>query len=138
MTHDEIIERLEEAGRTLLSLPPERAQGHMRVAVWDYVREMVHSMAIPSKARPTPTPREIDRMDEALAWPGFIPSDRFVLRRIVCARMLVSPLTGQHFYAWRRIATKLGADHKAIQRWHGQGIDYIATALAAQASRRAA
>jgi hypothetical protein len=138
MTHDQIVARLEEAGRTLLSLPPARAQGHMRVSTWGYVREMVHSMAEPTKARPTPTPREIDSMEEALAWVSKIPDDQFVLRRIVCARLLVSPLTGKHFYAWRRIGTKLGADHKAVQRWHEQGIQIIARALAANLPREAA
>jgi hypothetical protein len=27
------------------------------------------------------------------------------------------------------LATALGADHKAIQRWHAQGIDLIVAAL---------
>lgn len=141
MTHDEIIARLEEAGRTLLSLPPATAQGHMRVTQWEHVRELVHSMAEALPAKVTPTAAAITRMDEALAWVGLIPQDKFVLRRIINARMLVSPLTGRHFFPWRRMGTLLGADHHAVQRWHAQGIGIIATALAgkqAPAARRAA
>lgn len=135
-THEEVISRLEEAGRTLLSLPPERAVGHCRTSIWEYVREPVHSMALPRKFEPTPSAQEISRMDEALRWPALISADKFVLRRIVCARMMVSPRTGTHLFPWRRIGTLLGADHKAIQRWHVQGIQFITASL--QAQKRAA
>lgn len=135
-THEEVISRLEEAGRTLLSLPPERAAGHCRTSIWEYVREPVHSMALPRKSEPTPSPKDVSRMDEALRWPMLIPLDKFVLRRLVCARMMVSPLTGRHLFPWRRIGTLLGADHKAIQRWHAQGIHIITGNL--QAQKRAA
>jgi hypothetical protein len=64
-----------------------------------------------------------------LNWIPRIPVDRYVLRRIVGARALVSPITERHLFPWRRLATLLGADHKAIQRWHAQGIDLIVTAL---------
>ena len=44
-----------------------------------------------------------------------------MLRRIVGARSLVHPMTGRHLYSWRRLGTAIGADHKAVQRWHAQG-----------------
>ena len=68
-------------------------------------------------------------MDETFAWLALIPSDRHVLRRLVSARALVSPLTGKHLYAWRRLAAVVGSDHKAVQRWHGEGIRLIVGAL---------
>ena len=71
----------------------------------------------------------IDRMDEALGWIPLIPRDRYVLRRIVGARSLVSPVTERHLFTWRRLGSLLGADHKAIQRWHAQGIAMIVAAL---------
>ena len=46
------------------------------------------------------------------------------------ARALVHPLTGRHLYAWRRLGDMLGADHKSVQRWHGQAIKMIHAALA--------
>jgi hypothetical protein len=72
-------------------------------------------------------------MDEALGWIPLIPRDRSVLRRIVGARALINPLTDRHLYPWRRLGTMLGADHKAVQRWHAQGVDIIVSALNAMA-----
>jgi len=52
-----------------------------------------------------------------------------VLRRIVGARALVSPLTDRHLFPWRRLAAVLGADHKAVQRWHAQAIALLVASL---------
>jgi hypothetical protein len=68
-------------------------------------------------------------MDETLGWIQLIPLDRYVLRRIVGARSLVHPITERHLYPWRRLAVAIGADHKAVQRWHAQGIDLLVSAL---------
>ncbi len=68
-------------------------------------------------------------MDEAMGWITLIPLDRYVIRRIVGARSLVSPTTDRHLFPWRRLAKAIGADHKAVQRWHRQGIDMIVTSL---------
>ena len=64
-----------------------------------------------------------------MAWLSLIPVDRYVLRRIVGARSLVHPVSERHLYPWRRLGAVLGADHKAVQRWHAQGIDLIVEAL---------
>jgi hypothetical protein len=68
-------------------------------------------------------------MDEALGWINVIPLDRYVLRRIVGARSLVHPVTDRHLFPWRRLGAVLGADHKAVQRWHAQAVAMIVTAL---------
>jgi hypothetical protein len=139
MTHDEIVARLEKAGRTLLMLPPERGSGHVKPRTWDHlmpgVRAFAHSVAEP--VRLVPSPRDIDDMDRAFLWLGLIPQDKFVLRRIVAARSLVSPITGRHIMPWRRIAGMIGADHKAVQRWHALGIGDIARAMPNRAPRSA-
>jgi hypothetical protein len=70
-------------------------------------------------------------MDEALGWIALIPKERYVLRRIVGARCLVSPVTERHLFSWRRLGGVLGADHKAVQRWHAQGVDMIVAAVGA-------
>jgi hypothetical protein len=80
---------------------------------------------------PVPSASRITRMDEALGWIALIPKDRTVLRRIVGARSLVSPVTERHLFSWRRLGGVLGADHKAVQRWHGQGVDMIVAAVGA-------
>jgi hypothetical protein len=68
-------------------------------------------------------------MDEALGWLRLIPDDKYVVRRILASRMLVSPVTGRHLFAWRRLGLLLGADHKAVQRWHGDGVRILVRAL---------
>ena len=61
--------------------------------------------------------------------------DRYVLPRIVGVRSLVSLVTDRHLFSWRPLGALLGADHKAIQRWHAQGIDLIVKALRSGVTR---
>ena len=123
--------RLEEAGATLLALPNTGYTTRLRTSVLDVVRDTVEAFA-GEKGRvrpPVPPAARITRMDEALSWVALIPPDRYVLRRIVGARALVSPVTERHLFTWRRLAVVLGADHKAVQRWHAQGLALIVQAL---------
>ncbi len=122
-----VIYRLEEAGTTLLSIPDRGYTTKLRSSSLDIVRSALEAYGWAERAiRPAvPSAAKIDRMDEALSWIPLIPVDKYVLRRIVGARCLVSPLTERNLYPWRRLAAALGADHKAIQRWHAQGIDLI-------------
>lgn len=126
-----VLYRLHEAGMTLLALPHSGYTTRMKTGGLEIVRAAAESYgwsegrirpAIPSAAR-------ITRMDEALAWIPLIPRDKVVLRRIVGCRALVSPITERHLFSWRRLATVVGADHKAVQRWHAQGVDLIVAAL---------
>lgn len=139
---DTVIARLEEAGRTLLALPNSGPSTRMRVSVWEVLRAPIEGTADPSaRLRPAaPESAMVTRMDEALGWIALIPRDRYVLRRIVGARALVHPLTLRHVFPWRRLGKALGADHKAVQRWHAQGIALIVAGLAGdgQAARQGA
>jgi hypothetical protein len=126
-----VIARLEEAGSTLLSLPESGFSPRMRTGALRAVHSAAEAYGW-SAARlrpPVPSPERISRMDETFQWLGLIPDDRTVLRRLVSARSLVSPLTGKHLYAWRRLGALVGADHKAMQRWHSEGIRLIVKAL---------
>lgn len=128
-----VIYRLEEAGRTLLALPHSGHSTHLRVSRHDIVRTAAETYGWSSadaRLRPAiPDNARITRMDESLDWIPLIPQDRYVLRRIVGSRALVSPITQRHLFSWRRLATLLGADHKAIKRWHAQGIDLIVASI---------
>lgn len=135
-----VIYRLEEAGRTMLALPPSGYSTRLRTSRLDVVRSALESYgwgggggergAGQTRLRPSvPTAAAISRMDEAMGWIALIPPDRYVLRRIVGARSLVSPTTERHLFAWRRLGLLLGADHKAVQRWHAQGIALITAGL---------
>jgi hypothetical protein len=127
-----ITYRLEEAGATLLALPGTGYSTGLRTSQLDIVRDAEAYGRQSGRIRPAvPSASRITRMDEALAWLILIPKERYVLRRIVGARSLVSPVTERHLFSWRRLGTVLGADHKAVQRWHGQGIDMIVAAVRA-------
>ena len=126
-----VIARLEEAGATLLAMRATGWTTKLRASNIEIVRTAVENYGW-SEARlrpPVPSSEKITRMDEAMGWIGVIPLDRYVLRRIVGARSLVHPLTERHLFPWRRLGAALGADHKAVQRWHAQGIDMIVAAL---------
>ena len=135
-TAETIAARLEEAGETLLCLPPGGYTTRLRTSTWpssfgnvlDNAAEAYGTTSTRLRP-PVPPAARITRMDEALSWLGLIPDEKYVLRRIVASRMLVSPHTGRHLFPWRRLATLLGADHKAIQRWHAQGIDILVGAV---------
>ena len=131
MDADFVSYRLEEAGATLLALPGTGWSTRLRTSSLDIVRTALESYGWgPARIRPAvPSAERISRMDQALGWISLIPSDRYVLRRIVGARSLVHPVTERHLFPWRRLAAALGADHKAVQRWHGQGISLIVAAL---------
>ncbi len=135
-----VIARLEEAGSTLLALPGTGYSTRLRSSRFEIVQSALEAFgpesgpmraAVPSAAR-------ITRMDEALGWLALIPVETVargrpgggnVLRRIVGARALVGPITERPLYSWRRLGSVLGADHKAVQRWHAQAIDLIVAAL---------
>ncbi len=123
---------LEEAGATLLALPHTGYTTRLRQGGLEWVRDAV-ALAPGSgdgRVRPAaPSGASIDQMDRVLAWVSLIPDGKQVLRRVVGARALVHPLTGRHLFAWRRLGTALGADHKAVQRWHAQGLEIITRAL---------
>jgi hypothetical protein len=128
-----IIYRLEEAGATLLALPGSGYSTRLRVTALDVVQEAQEAKGWQAgRIRPpVPSASRISRMDEALGWIALIPRDRYMLRRIVGARCLVSPVTERHLFSWRRLGTVMGADHKAVQRWHAQGIDMLVGAVGA-------
>ena len=128
---DYAIYRLEEAGATLLALPGTGWTTRMKASSLDIVRTALEAYGWQTAQvrPPVPSAEKIDRMDEALGWLSLIPDDRYVLRRVVGARSLVHPVTDRHLFTWRRLGTVLGADHKAVQRWHAQGIGLMVAAL---------
>jgi len=127
MTAEELIGRLEAAGATLLALPSRGYSTQLRTMKFDVVHTALEAYGWQAAVvRPAmPSAAEISRMDEAFGWLTIIPETKYVLRRILGARALVHPITGRHLFPWRRIGTMLGADHKSVQRWHGQGIELV-------------
>jgi hypothetical protein len=134
MDADYLIYRLEEAGATLLALPGSGWSTRLRGSSIEIVRTALEAYGwSAARIRPAvPSADKIDRMDEAMAWISLIPIGRYVLRRVVGARSLVHPITDKHLFSWRRLGAVLGADHKAVQRWHAQGIGLILAELRKQ------
>jgi hypothetical protein len=127
-----VIARLEEAGHTLLCLPESGPSTRLRSSALEVLRaacELAESAPGKKLRPPVPSAGRIAAMDEAWTWLGLIPADRYVLRRIVGARALVSPMTEKHLYSWRRLGGLLGADHRAVQRWHAEGVGWIVRGL---------
>ncbi|MDE1905826.1 MAG: hypothetical protein KGH75_05180 [Rhodospirillales bacterium] len=134
MNMEEVVERLEEAGAAMLAMPSRGYSTGLRMTKLDVVHTALEAYGWEGRKMkpPAPTAEMVTRMDEAFGWLTFIPEKQYVLRRIVGARALVHPLTGRHVYAWRKLAEILGADHKAVMRWHGQAIKLIHDGLAAR------
>lgn len=133
MTGEEIVARLEAAGATLLALPGRGYSTQMRTMRLDVVHSALDAYGWQGAVLkpPMPSAAAISDMDEAFGWLTLIPESRYVLRRILGARALVHPLTLRHLYPWRRLGQLLGADHKSVQRWHGQGVTMLVDVLAA-------
>lgn len=136
---ESVIACLEEAGATLLSLPPSGFSPRLRTSTLPVLREAAEAYGwSAAELRPAmPSAARISRMDRAMGFLGLIPEDRYVLRRIVGCRALVHPLNGRHLFSWRRLGELLGADHKAVQRWHAEGIRLIVCALRHKAAAAA-
>src|SRR4051812_7675284 len=127
-----VTSRLEQAGATLLAMrtrspyPVEYGSGwpdvvHLAIESYGWSDEP-NRPAVPSAAA-------ISSMDRTYAWLLLLPRSRYVLRRVVAGRSLVHPATGRHILSWHRLGRMLGADHHAVQRWHGQGIGLLVSAL---------
>jgi hypothetical protein len=137
LTEEEIVARLEAAGATLMAMPQQGYTTHLRQMKFDIVHTALEAYGWQSAVArpPMPSAADISLMDEAFGWLAYIPEARYVLRRILGARALVHPLMERHIYPWRRLATLLGTDHKAVQRWHGQGVTLLVQALSGCAQR---
>jgi len=130
-TADRLVERLEQAGSTLLAMPARGYSTQMRQMRFDVVHTALEAYGWESAAMRAPAPgaAAISAMDEAFGWLALIPEQKFLLRRIVGTRALVHPLTQRNLFPWRRLAALLGTDHKSVQRWHGNGLEVILAAL---------
>jgi hypothetical protein len=131
VTAQDIVARFEAAGATLLALPGRGYSTQIRTMRFDVVHRALDAYGWQGAAvrPPMPGAAAISQMDEAFGWLTLIPETKYVLRRILGARALVHPVTLRHLFPWRRIGTMLGADHKSVQRWHGQAVELLVEAL---------
>lgn len=132
-TAELVIERFREAGATLYALQVSGCRPAGYRAAWpEIVRtfaELVEALPERRKRLEPPSAAAISRMDQTMSWLRLIPDDRRMLRRIVCARALVNPVTERAVMSWRNIAARVGASHTAVRTWHDNGIDMIVQRL---------
>jgi hypothetical protein len=131
VTAEDIVARFEAAGATLLALPGRGYSTQIRTMRFDVVHSALDAYGWQGAVvrPPMPSASAISQMDEVFGWLTLIPETKYVLRRILGARALVHPVTLRHLFPWRRIGTMLGADHKSVQRWHGQAVELLRVAL---------
>ena len=122
---------LEFAGQSLLSMRiknpgPCEMRGFWPSIVQD--EEVELPLGVRNRAV-MPIGREIDAMDEILAWIQLIPQEKAEMRRAVGLRSLISPISDKHLYPWKRIAKILSCDPRTAMAWHATGIGLIAREL---------
>lgn len=131
VTAEDIVARFEAAGATLLALPGRGYSTQIRTMRFDVVHSALDAYGWQGAVvrPPMPSAAAISQMDEVFGWLILIPETKYILRRILGARALVHPVTLRHLFPWRRIGTMLGADHKSVQRWHGQAVELLLEGL---------
>ena len=126
-----VIERLEEAGATLLALPGTGWSTRLRTLLARHRARRAEVVWLDrTRIRPPiPSAEKITRMDEAMSWIPLIPVDRYVLRRVVGARSLVHPVTDRHLFPWRRLGKRWARTTRRCSAGTRQGIAMIVARL---------
>jgi len=144
-----IIERLEDAGRTLAMLPmPKNGVPLGPHSAWPAVEQRFSDvMAVMSenetaaqamarrdeqaellnRVSMVAPPEAIARLDEVLRWLWYI--ERPLVRQVVTARMAVNPRSGSHMIKWSKLSRSLGVDRSTARRWFDEGVAQIGTGI---------
>lgn len=129
---EDIVERLEQAGATLLAMQISAGAPSGMHAAWpEYVRAAAEAYGYnQATMKPAiPDSATITAMEETYGWVRIIPKERYVIRRIVMMRSLVFPISWRYVFKWTKIARTVGCDYRAIKGWHSDGINLIAVGL---------
>lgn len=141
---DEVKLRLEEAGRTLMSLPMPRhgLPAEMRSNWPEVVRGYEDAFAAligasrsakqdfadhHNRVRVAASARDVARMDEALEWLWRIDDSR--KRRLCLCRALIHPVSGRHIASFRRLGRLFGLHHDTVRAWHERALGELAGKL---------
>lgn len=144
--HDNVKQRLEDAGRTLMMLPmpadgmPAGARAawpDVQQRYWDIagkadegsLEERLAALALQRNATTLgASSAAITRLDEVLEW--LLAIERPHHRKAVMARMLIHPVSERPVNSWKQIAETLGASKSAVRHWQARGIQEILENLA--------
>lgn len=140
LNRDNIKQRLEDAGRTLMMLPmpingsprgcksgmpevvrtPAEFYAAQILADRDNLEELLAGRNV---VRVKPQQKQLDALDECLRWLWFIKDAK--RRRVVTMRSLKHPVNDRRLYSWPSIAGHFDVHHNTVKSWHAQGIDEI-------------
>jgi Domain of unknown function (DUF6362) len=143
-TPEEVRERFEDAGRTLMALPmprgalPRDARSNWPDVVRGYEDAFAALIGAPdevqqdfsdahNRVRMTPSALAVGRMDEVLGWLWRIDDPR--KRRLCLSRALVHPISGRHVASYRKLARIFGLHHETVRAWHDRALAQIAARL---------
>ena len=143
-TPEEVRQRLEDAGRTLMSLPlpsgsfPKDDRSRWPDVVRGYEDAFVALIGASdevkqdfsrgyNQVRASPSARSVGRMDEVLEWLWRYTDQR--KRRLCLARALIHPVSGRHVVSYRKLGRMFGLHHDTIRAWHDRALAEIAVAL---------
>ena len=146
-TPEEVRQGLEDAGRTLMSLPlpsgslpkddrsrwPDVVRGYEDafVALIGASDEVKQDFSLGyNQVRASPSARSVGRMDEVLEWLWRYTDQR--KRRLCLARALIHPVSGRHVVSYRKLGRMFGLHHDTIRAWHDRALAEIAVALTSE------
>ena len=141
---DDVRDRLEDAGRTLMALPipkgerPQGVRSHWPEAArqaedaffalvgandevkQDFFRDH-------NAVRVTPNARAVARMEEVLSWLWYLSDER--KRRLCLSRALIHPVSDRHVVSYRKLGRIFGLHHDTMRAWHDRALSDLAQAL---------
>ncbi len=129
-TAEYVTVRLEQAGRTLLSLPNRGCLPAGLRSNWPsfaHAAMEAYGYGTVQVRPPVPRARAISEMDEAYGWVGLVTIIEH--RHLIWLRSFVHPISGRHLWSWRKLMRRFGIHRDTLAAWHGRGVDRIVTRL---------
>ena len=130
LTATELKQWLEWAGSILLSMDIKSPFPAEPGAAWPSFTAdatMAYGYTGERLRAPRPTSDQISLMDELLLLPPKHPTPQ--VRRIIQARLLVTPLGRRHIFSFNKIAQLLGTSPQNIYQQHRRGLDVLVPLL---------
>lgn len=141
---EDVRERLDDAGRTLVALPlpkGERPQGvrsqwpetarqaedafFALVGADDQIKQDFSRDH--NAVRVVPNARAVARMEEVLNWLWYLNDER--KRRLCLARALIHPVSDRRVVSFRKLGRIFGLHHDTMRVWHDRALSELAQAL---------
>lgn len=141
---DDVRERLDDAGRTLVALPMPRGERPQSVrSHWPETARQAEDAFFAlvgaddqikqdfsrehNAVRASPSARAVARMEEVLNWLWYLSDER--KRRLCLARALIHPVSDRRLVSYRKLGRIFGLHHDTMRAWHDRALADLAQAL---------